>query len=70
MRDAGEIMSRFTDDIDSVGEMLNNSITQLISGTITIVGTLALMIYTNWILRVITIAFYQTPKPVKADRIQ
>lgn len=37
--------------------MLNNSITQLISGTITIVGTLALMIYTNWILTIITIVF-------------
>ena len=56
-RNTGEIMSRFTNDIDSVGEMLNNSITQLISGTITIVGTLALMIYTNWILTIITIVF-------------
>lgn len=56
-RNTGEIMSRFTNDIDSVGEMLNNSITQLISGTITIVGTLTLMIYTNWILTIITIVF-------------
>ena len=56
-RNTGEIMSRFTNDIDSVGEMLNNSITQPISGTITIVGTLALMIYTNWILTIITIVF-------------
>ena len=56
-RNTGEIMSRFTNDIDSVGEMLNNSITQLISGTITSVGTLALMIYTNWILTIITIVF-------------
>lgn len=56
-RNTGEIMSRFTNDIDSVGEMLNNSITQLISGTITIVGTLALMIYTNWILTIITVIF-------------
>lgn len=56
-RNTGEIMSRFTNDIDAVGEMLNNSITQLISGTITIVGTLALMIYTNWILTIITIVF-------------
>lgn len=56
-RNTGEIMSRFTNDIDSVGEMLNNSITQLISGTITVVGTLSLMIYTNWILTIITIVF-------------
>ncbi len=56
-RNTGEVMSRFTNDIDSVGEMLNNSITQVISGTITIVGTLALMLYTNWILTIITIVF-------------
>ncbi len=56
-RSTGEVMSRFTNDVDAVGEMLNNSVTQLISGTITIVGTLTLMIYTNWILTVITLLF-------------
>ena len=56
-RNTGEIMSRFTNDVDAVGEMLNNSVTQLISGTVTIIGTLALMIYTNWILTVITLLF-------------
>lgn len=51
----GDVMSRFTNDVDHVGEMLNSTIIQLISGIIQLVGTLALMIYTNWILTLITI---------------
>ena len=56
-RSTGEVMSRFTNDVDTVGELLNNSITQLINGVITVVGTLGLMIYTNWVLTIITILF-------------
>ena len=53
----GEIMSRFTNDVDNIGTMLDSSITSLISGTITLVMTLALMLYTNVWLTLITIAF-------------
>ena len=52
---AGDIMSRFTNDVDTVGEMLNTTLMQIISGAITIVGTVVLMIYTNWILGLITL---------------
>ncbi|MCR5033772.1 MAG: ABC transporter ATP-binding protein/permease [Lachnospiraceae bacterium] len=52
----GDVMSRFTNDVDAIGEMLNNTIVNLISGTITLVGTLSLMIYTNWILTLVTFA--------------
>ncbi|MBQ8592303.1 MAG: ABC transporter ATP-binding protein [Lachnospiraceae bacterium] len=51
----GDIMSRFTNDVDAVGEMLNNTIVQIISGVINIVGTFALMVYTNWGLTIITV---------------
>lgn len=51
----GDIMSRFTNDVDAVGEMLNNTIVQLISGTINVVGTLLLMVYTNIWLTLITV---------------
>ena len=40
----GEIMSRFTNDIDNLDTMLNNSVTALFSGAVTIVGTLFFMI--------------------------
>lgn len=51
----GDVMSRFTNDVDVVGEMLNNTVVQLISGTINIIGTFALMIYTNVWLTLITV---------------
>lgn len=53
----GDIMSRFTNDVDIIGEMLNSTLVQIFSGTMTLVGTLALMLYTNWILALVTIIF-------------
>ena len=49
------MMSRYTNDVDTIGELLNNTVVQVFSGTISIVGTLALMIYTNVWLTLITI---------------
>ncbi|MBO5354341.1 MAG: ABC transporter ATP-binding protein [Lachnospiraceae bacterium] len=51
----GDIMSRFTNDVDTVGEMLNTTLIQIISGAITIVGTIFLMLYTNPLLGTVTI---------------
>ena len=51
----GDMMSRFTNDVDIIGEMLNSTLVQIFSGTITLIGTLALMLYTNWVLAVVTI---------------
>ncbi len=51
----GDLMSRYTNDLDAVGEMLNNTIPQLISAVITLIGTLALMLYTSPILSLVTI---------------
>ena len=54
-RTTGEIMSRFTNDIDNMGGMLENSITVLMNSAITFVGTLGFMIYTNIWMTLITI---------------
>lgn len=62
----GDIMSRFTNDVDAVGEMLNNTITQLISGAINIIGTFLLMVYTNVYLTVITIVM--VPLMIRAGK--
>jgi ATP-binding cassette subfamily B multidrug efflux pump len=51
----GEIMSRFTNDLDVVGQMISNTLTQVFSGVISLVGTIVLMFVTNWILAIITI---------------
>ncbi len=51
----GDIMSRFANDVDTIGEMLNTTLVQIISGAITIVGTIVLMLYTSPLLGMITI---------------
>ena len=53
----GEIMSRFTNDVDNIDMMLNNTVVSLISGTINIVGTVCMMLYTNIWLTLITAFF-------------
>ena len=53
----GEIMSRFTNDVDNIGTMLDNSLVSVISGTITLVGTFLLMLYTNIWLTLIVVVF-------------
>lgn len=51
----GDLMSRFTNDVDTVGQMLSSTLVQLFSGALSIVGTLALMLYTNLVLTLITV---------------
>ena len=51
----GEIMSRYTNDVDTIGEMLNSTVVQIFSGVITLLGTFGLMLYTNWYLTIVTI---------------
>ena len=53
----GEIMSRFTNDVDNISVMFDNSLTSLISGTVTLVGTFVFMITTSWILTLVTVFF-------------
>ncbi len=51
----GDLMSRFTNDVDTIGNMLSSTLVQLFSGALSLVGTLVLMIYTNIYLTVITL---------------
>ena len=53
----GEIMSRFTNDVDNIDVMLNNSLTSIVSGTISLVGTFIFMLTTNVWLTLITVVF-------------
>ena len=48
-------MSRFTNDVDTIGNMLSSTLVQLFSGALSIVGTLILMIYTNIWLTLVTL---------------
>ena len=53
----GEIMSRFTNDVDNIGTMLDNSLVSVISGAVTLIGTLFFMITTNIPLTLVTVVF-------------
>ena len=53
----GEIMSRFTNDVDNIDVMLNNSLTSIVSGIITLLGTFIFMLTTNLWLTAITVVF-------------
>lgn len=53
----GEIMSRFTNDVDNIDVMLNNSLTSIVSGVISLVGTFIFMCTTNIWLTLITVLF-------------
>lgn len=52
----GEILSRVTNDIDNVSNTLQQSMTQIISSIITLVGVLIMMFSINWILTLVTLA--------------
>ncbi len=62
----GDLMSRFTNDVDTVGMMLSNTLVQLFAGVLSIIGTLLLMIYTNIWLTLITLAMI--PLMMKAGK--
>ena len=53
----GETMSRFTNDVDNIDVMLNNSLTSVVSGFISIIGTVVFMVTTNIWLTLITVVF-------------
>ena len=53
----GEIMSRFTNDVDNVATMLDHTLTSLVSGVVTLVATFVLMLTTNVWLTIITVVF-------------
>lgn len=43
-RTTGEVLSRITNDVDTLGQSLNQSITQLITSTFTIIGVIIMML--------------------------
>lgn len=51
---AGDIMSRFTNDVDNIGMMFDSTILQMLSGVLTLAGTVVLMFVTNIPLALVT----------------
>ncbi len=44
----GEVLSRLTNDVDTVNQTLNQSLTQIITSVVTVLGILAMMISISW----------------------
>lgn len=51
----GEVISRVTNDVDTIGQSLNQSATQLITSIVTIVGILIMMLSISWQLTLLAV---------------
>ena len=56
-RPTGEIMSRFTNDVDNIDMMLGDTLTSVISGVVSLIGTIIFMITTNVVLTIVIVVF-------------
>lgn len=69
----GDVMSRMTNDVENVSNTISQSIGSLISGVLTIIGTIAIMFWYCWQLTLITLVtilltLFVTKKMSKAMR--
>jgi ATP-binding cassette subfamily B protein len=46
----GDVLSRVTNDVDTIGQTLNQSIGTLVTSITMLVGSIVMMFYTNWIM--------------------
>jgi len=54
-RQRGEVLSRATNDIDNIGQTLQQSMGQLINSVLTIIGVLAMMFWVSWLLALVAL---------------
>ena len=51
----GEVLSRVTNDVDTVSQTLNQSLTQIITSTVTVVGVLIMMLSISWQMTLVSL---------------
>jgi ATP-binding cassette subfamily B protein len=51
----GEILSRITNDVDTVSQTLNQSLTQILTSATMIIGILAMMLSISWLLTLVAL---------------
>ncbi|MFK4148255.1 ABC transporter ATP-binding protein [Streptomyces sp. NPDC004065] len=54
-RQRGEVLSRATNDIDNIGQTLQQSMGQLINSVLTVIGVLVMMFYVSWLLALVAL---------------
>lgn len=52
----GEILSRITNDIDTINQTLSQSLTSIITSVVTVIGIVIMMITINWIMTLVALA--------------
>ena len=52
----GDILSRVTNDVDTIGQTIQSSIITFVSAVVTLVGCLVMMFVTNWVMTLSAIA--------------
>lgn len=53
---SGEVLSRFTIDIEMISATIQESINQIITGSMTVVGVTFMMLRIDWLLSIVTLA--------------
>lgn len=51
----GEVLSRITNDVDTVSSTLNQSLTQMITAVVTVVGIIVMMFTISWIMTLVAL---------------
>jgi len=51
----GEVLSRVTNDVDTVSQTLNQSMSQVITSSVTVVGVLVMMLTISWQMTLVTL---------------
>lgn len=51
----GEVLSRVTNDVDVVSQTLNQSLTQIVTSTITVLGVLVMMLSISWQMTLVSL---------------
>lgn len=69
----GELMSRYTNDIDRVGDALTNTVSDLLSNVLSLVGIFILMLYISPLLTLVTLTviplmFFVASRVIKRSR--
>jgi ATP-binding cassette subfamily B multidrug efflux pump len=51
----GEVLSRITNDVDTVNQTLSQSLTQIITSVVTVIGVLVMMISISWLMTLVAL---------------
>lgn len=51
----GDVLSRITNDVDTIGQAFNQSLVQIVTASTMFIGTLIMMFYTSWQLAIVAI---------------